>query len=181
MSKILDQLPISKRDDLVFVGQERVQIRAYEIIVWISLRPKGALAWHLDLPPFPAILDTGHTHNFSIREDHLSRWAGLDTARLRSLGNLRQQGRLIPLHAANVWLHQNVRRNRDQLLDRPPQLLELPRGIAVHPVATGFPRLPLLGLRALIANNLHLTLVGDQALVNLRTPDWRTWLLRRLS
>ncbi len=90
-------------------------------------------------------------------------------------------GQRLPPYAANVWLHRNVPRERDQLLDQPPHCLELPRGIAVYPAGSDFPRLPLLGLRALVSNRLLLSVAGDRTEVSLRSPDWRNWLMRFLS
>lgn len=55
----------------------------------------------------------------------------------------------------------------------------LPRGIAVYPNGENYPRLPLLGLRAILSNNLHLAIDGEGKSVNLRTPDWKSRLLRR--
>ena len=53
-------------------------------------------------------------------------------------------------------------------------------GIVVYPDELG-PRLPVLGLRALAANGLHLTVDGDERQVWLRTLDWRAKLLRWLA
>src|SRR5436190_23163524 len=133
MPKILDRLPILSRDDVAFVRDEMVRLKAYEIIVWVSLRVESALGWAAETPRFPAILDTAHTHNFSIQEQHLIRWAGLRPEMLRVLGAVRQAGRRLPLHAADVWMHRNQPGQRDQLRAVPPYRLELPRGIAVYP------------------------------------------------
>jgi hypothetical protein len=57
--------------------------------------------------------------------------------------------------------------------------LNIQEGIAVFPGETG-PRLPVLGLRALTLNQLHLTLDPKRLAVHLRTPDLRTKLLRWL-
>lgn len=180
MARILDRLPISTHDDLAFVGQEQVRVRAYEIIVWVSLQAERILEPGRRVPRFSAILDTGHTHNLSIQEEHLRRWAGLDPETLRPLGAIRQQGRQVPLLAADVWLHRNVPGHRDRLLDWPPLRLELQRGIAVYPPGAGFPRLPLLGLRALVTNRLRLVVAGGLGQVDLRSADWRSWLSRWL-
>jgi hypothetical protein len=181
MAKILDRLPISVRDDIAFVGGERVNLKADEIIVWVSLSVQKALDWRTDTPRFPAILDTAHTHYFSIQEQHLGRWAGLRPEMLRLLGHLRQAGRRLPLHAANLWLHPNVPGERDRLLGRPPQLLEIRRGIAVYPDEARFPRLPLLGMRTVRDNRLHVAVDGERQRLTLRTPDWHTKLLRWLA
>jgi hypothetical protein len=174
MPRILDRLPIATRDDVVFVRDEMVRVKGYEVVVWVSLTVEQALAWE-GTPRIPAILDTAHTHNFSIREEQLIRWAGLRPEALRPVGHLRHEGRRLPLHAADVWLHPNRPGHRDQFLDRPPFRLELPRGIAVYPSDSRFPRLPLLGLRALISNRLHLAIDGARALASLRIPG-RWWL-----
>jgi hypothetical protein len=99
---------------------------------------------------------------------------------LRGLGTIRHTGRRIPLHAADVWLHRNRPGERDQLLDVPPFRLELPRGIAVSASEGRFPRLPLLGLRALLGNQLHLTVSGERDAAWLRTPHWFLRVLQAL-
>lgn len=70
---------------------------------------------------------------------------------------------------ADLWIHPNV---PGQLLaaDREPYRLRLDEGIAVYPNnGSNFPRLPLLGLRALTDNHLHLTVSGWRRRVTLRT------------
>ncbi len=181
MTAILHQLPFSERSEEAAVGTERVRVRPYQILVWVSLSLKSVL----ELPPnasrFPAILDTGHNHNLSIRHQHLVRWAGIDPAQVPQLGNVREGGRRAALHALNAWLHPNEPGQRDRLADRPAYCLELPQGVTVYPDEANFPRLPLLGLRALVHNRLHLVLDPERCLVNLRTSDWRTKLLQWLS
>jgi hypothetical protein len=175
MPRILDRVPIAVRDGLISVPRGVAHIKAYEILIWVSLGPKKSGGkWEPGLPRFPAILDTAHTHNFSIQEQHLLQWVRLQPGMLDLLGNIRHAGRRLPLHAANVWIHRNEPGQRDRFLDRAPHLLELPRGIAVYPREAGFPRLPLLGLRALLTNRLHLTLDGERSCASLRTPR-RFW------
>lgn len=181
MAKILDRLPIAVRDDITFVGSERVNLKAHEIIVWVSLSVQTVFDWQPGIVHFPAILDPAHTHYFSIQEQHLVRWAGLRPQMLRPLGHMRQAGRRLPLHAANLWLHRNVPGERDRLLDTPPELLEIDRGIALYPNESKFPRLPLVGMRTVVDNQVHVAIDGKRRWVNLRTPDWRTKLLRLLA
>ncbi|HKI38287.1 MAG TPA: hypothetical protein VKA46_40940 [Gemmataceae bacterium] len=76
MARILDRLPVPRQDTMTFVGQEAVTIHAYEILVWVSLAVRDVMD-PARLPRFPALIDTAHTHNFSIQEEHLRRWAGL--------------------------------------------------------------------------------------------------------
>jgi hypothetical protein len=177
--KILSRLPIPLAETLDFVGAESVRFKEAEIIVWVSLADIRTGAWNPNAPRFPAILDTGHTHNFAIHEHHLTRWAGIRRENLRLLGHIRQAGRRVPLHAAKLWLHHNEPGKLTVASRR--LLLNLPRGIAVYREGENYPRLPLLGLRALLSNHLHLAIDGQRTSVNLRTPDWKTWLLRWLG
>lgn len=180
MPRILNRLPIPTRDEIAFVRGEMVRIKAHEMIVWVSLSARSVLNLPTDAPRFPAILDTAHTHNFSIQEQHLVRWSGLRPEMLPVLGTLRQAGRRIPLHTADVWICCNRPGQRDQILDRTPHRLILPRGIAVYTSEAGFPRLPLLGLRAILSNRLHLAIDGQRGEAWLRTSHWFSGILRTL-
>lgn len=178
MTSILRQLPFQERNDEVTVGLERVPIKAYQIIVRVILTPRDILSLPPHSPRFPAVLDTAHSHNFSLRASHLTRRARVDDASLGRSGQVRERGRTLPLYGANLWLHRNLPGTRDEFSETPPFLLLLREGIAVYPGEGDFPRLPRLGLRALVRNRLHLTMDSERCQVNLRTPDWRTKLLR---
>ena len=86
---ILDRLPIADRPHLITVRGEAVDVYRNQIIVWMSIGDT--------LRPFPAILDTGHSHNFSIAERQLDRWSG---ATLRRIGELDEAALLAPDLAA---------------------------------------------------------------------------------
>ncbi len=172
MARILDRLPVPTADTSVFVGQEAVTVHAYEILAWVSLAIRDVLD-PARLPRFPALIDTAHTHNFSIQEEHLRRWAGLrlDAMHL-GRGNVRQQGRLLPLRAAHLWIHPNKPGHWDQLADRPPHRIDVPEGVVVYPAGVNFPRLPLVGLRAIVRNKLDLAVKGKTGLAYLSTQAW---------
>jgi hypothetical protein len=123
--------------------------------------------------PFPVILDTGHNHTFSIHERHLLDWAGFRPDSLGVLGPIRDRGQRVLLRMANIWVHANVPRHRDRLADRPPRLVAAPQGIAVYPGAE-FPRLPILGLRAVAENELGPQVNGPRREATLCTP-FRWW------
>jgi hypothetical protein len=54
-----------------------------------------------------------------------------------------------------------------------PFLLALEEGIAIYPDdGSNYPRLPLLGLRAIIKNNLKLVIDGKRKQVTLSAPVW---------
>jgi hypothetical protein len=175
MPTILDRLPISTRDDFLFVGQERVAIKAFEIATWVSLGIRRGGPFSPAAPRFPALIDTAHTHFFAIQEKHLRRWAQLRPEELRIQGQVRQGGRTLQLHAAVLWVFPNVPGQRDDLQDRPPFRLELARGIAVYPDEFRFPRLPLIGLRTLLENRLVTTIDGTRRQMTVRTPPRWWW------
>jgi hypothetical protein len=181
MTAILRRLPFSERYDEVALDLERIRVRPYQVIVWASLSVPSTL----ELPPhtrrFPALLDTGHNHTLALQRRHLLRWAGLDPERIPRRGRLREGSHLADCYLLNGWLHPNEPGQRDRLADRPPFCLELPEGVAVYPDEGNYPRLPLLGLRALVRNRLHFTLDPERRVVHLRTPDWRTQLLYYLA
>jgi hypothetical protein len=181
--KILDRLPYwTEPAPPVIVRGQAMPVRRYQIIVWVSVSVPGLVEWDPRTPAIPAILDTGNTFTLAIFQRQLIQWAGLQPQLLRMVGTIKERGNHYPCHKAHVWLHANVPGRRDRCTDRPPLRLRLQKGIAVYPDAGPRPpHLPLLGLQALTENNLHLTIDGERRLVWLRTPDWRTRLLRWLS
>lgn len=181
MSAVLRQLPFKEAADELAVRPERNAIKPYQIIVWVSVTLRSVVELPPQTPRIPAILDTGHTGDFSIQDQHLTQWAGLELTALPQIRRIRDRGRHIPVHAANLWIHRNLPGKRDEFTNEPPWLLPLKHGIAVYPGELLFPRLPLLGLRALVRNKLHFTMDPERCFINLRTPDWRTKLLRLLS
>jgi hypothetical protein len=147
-----------------------VDVRPYQIIVWVSLASKRVE--HLDprTPRFPAVLDTGNNHNFSMKEEHLTKWSGENLAGLRRLSHVDIGAHTIPLVSANIWLHRTLPGERDQFAKGPPFRLELVGGVAVYPTSVpSVARIPTLGLRALVRAGLKLTIDGAACHVNLRT------------
>jgi hypothetical protein len=68
----------------LFVGAELVTIKRYQIADWISVNDERR--------PFPAVLDTGHSHNLSITESQLKTFAGISPAHLEFIGTTRLKG-----------------------------------------------------------------------------------------
>ena len=135
---VLRKLPFSDKASSVDVSSETVLIRAYQIIVWVSLAVENVLS-----SPFPAVLDTGHSHNFSIRESQLAAWAGINLDRCPKYGKVLVNRQEVPLVGVNLWIHRNKPKSA-QLLPKPVKL-ELPEGISVFPSdSAGAPRIPLL-------------------------------------
>ena len=168
MPTVLDQMPFLEIAGEVVVRGERVRVRANQIILWVSLTRRSVRAPNPSAIPFPVILDTGHTHSLSLQERHLVMWAGLRPESLSELRQIRERNVRIPLLAANIWVHANVRGTRERLADRPAYLIKAQQGIAVYRDGD-FPRLPILGLRAIAENKLVLTVDGKRRLATLRT------------
>jgi hypothetical protein len=176
MPAILRQLPIAEAPSALVVGPgDVIAVHSYQVIVWVSVTARKANTLPPGAPRFPAILDPGHSHNFSIQDHHLQRWGRIAASSLRLIRQTRINRVTVPLLAAHVWIHPNRPGQRDRFTDAPPFRLDLARGIAVYPLDTaGGPRLPLLGLRALVENDLHLTIDGKNRRVALRTAR-RFW------
>jgi hypothetical protein len=145
----------------IALPNEVVEVKAFQIIVWVSVSLDASLQWDARTPKFPAILDCGNNHNFAITESHLLTWGGMHAASIPELGMIREQQQRVRLRGAGLWLH----------TDGEPYLLRVDEGIAVH---TGdWPRLPILGLRALTNSKLQTLIYGDTKQVIIRTrPKW---------
>jgi hypothetical protein len=176
---ILRALPYSLHRTTVLVRGQREDIKSTQIIIWASITGVDQSEFDPATPRFPVILDTGFSHNFAIKEEHLSRWDGLDGRWLRKLRDITIKGDLVPLHEAEVWLHPDRVGERDEFANRPPFRLQMESGIAVYTrgISTA-PRLPLLGLRGLEWSKLRLSIDCEQRRVWLHTPR-RLWLFGR--
>ena len=168
--KILDRLPVVDEPDRLEIHGQALKVRPFQIIVRVSL--SEIAIWDAQTPTIPALLDTGNNHNFSIQENQLMRWAGLHPRSLPLLGAMREGGRAPTLRFANVWIHRNRSGTRD-IKGGEPFLLSLKEGIAIYPDdGMSYPRLPLLGLRSIINNNLKLVIDGKRKYVSLSTSAW---------
>jgi hypothetical protein len=175
MPVILRQLPFSDRPSTSVVGGALVAVRPFQIVVWVSLTDQQATELPANTPKFPAILDPGFSHNFAIPSRHLYAWTGIPAQTLPVLQRARINRTPVLMYAADVWVHPNRPGERDRFTPARPLRLNMAGGIAVYPPDTpGEPRLPLLGLRALALNNLHLTIDGQNRRVTLRTAR-RLW------
>ena len=176
MPVILRKLPFFEDPTSVRVGSRFLEVKPYQIMVWVSLARRKLVVPDPSTPRFPAILDTGFSHNLAIRAEELEAWAGLDARLLPVLGRARLNGIPVQLLAAHLWLYRNQPGQRDVVRPDTPFRLELFQGIAVYPRgAPNAPRLPLLGLRALRQANLHLWINCRKGQVHLSTSRW-SWL-----
>jgi hypothetical protein len=176
MPAILRRLPFLDRLTTVTVQGRAYPVASLQIILWVSLGPKGVHDLAPSTPRFPAVLDPAFTDNLIIHRDQLRQFAGFIPQHLRPLNSfLRPPGRQIPLHAANLWIHPNQPGERDVFSGASPFRLELHRGIGIWGGEDGYPRLPLLGARALRQAELQLWIDYRKCRVSLRTPR-RFWL-----
>jgi hypothetical protein len=163
--------------DLVVPWAQTVRLKPFQLVVWVSLSPRGMSRLPEDVPRLPALLDTGHNHNLSLREQHLP-YSGLTPDQLEWRGTpLRvrdassrewEVARLL----VDVWVHSNTTR-----LSRRPFPLRLGAvGAACYPERgpVAGPFLPLIGLRALCVNSVDLELRcrPDGGVINLRVPTF---------
>ena len=112
-----------------------VLVRPYQIVLPVSVGSQE----------FPAILDTGHTHNLAMSADHYRDWV---RRTLQQIGTLRINKQDVPLLRADLQFEGKT--------------LACPEGIAVYP--QGHPRaphLPILGLRVLVRNKVRVLIDGD--------------------
>ncbi len=167
---ILRRLPIAESPSLLGVDGERLKLRPYQIVIQVSVSPYRE--WDSRTPIIPALIDSGMNHHFSIQEHQLSKWAGIHPQALTRLGDMWEGGRTASLRRAYIWIHRNEPGRRD-LRDVRPFELSLKEGIAVYPAdGSNYPRLPLLGLRAIVKNNLKLIVDGKHRHASLRSPLW---------
>lgn len=141
-------------------GGEVIRLKPHQILLWVSLTHRGLDRLPPATPRLPVLLDTGHNHNFSLREDHLVRsglespwpWSSVPLGVRDASGIEREVPRLL----VDVWLHPD-----------PPQpgAVAYPlrlgfRGAACYPTTSDVsgPHLPLLGLAALCAGYLTVAL-----------------------
>ena len=176
--KILDRLPVIAEETEGFVGDERMRFHKEQIIIWMSITPADSDDPPSGLHRFPVILDTGHSFYFAMQEQHLLRWAGFSPGNLPVTGHIRHRGERVELRKAKLWLHQNE--PGSTLFTQKCIRLNTIKGVEVFSDRNNHPRLPLLGLRALLGNDLYLRVDGKTKLVTLSTPDWRARIMRWL-
>jgi hypothetical protein len=154
MATYINNAPFSDKTEPLQVLGTSISIRPFQLLAWVSLTPREVQVLPSDAPKFIAVIDTAHGHNFSIKENWLREWAGLELNQLKLLARVvkirdaRGFEEIRPLHDANLWLHASQP-------NVPPLFIELDRGITVYSdpppgsQAASGPPLPLLGTRAL--------------------------------
>ena len=163
--RILSNLPFSTKHSHIESPTGIIEILPYQIVIWTTL-----LTPHGVSTAFPAILDTGLNQSFALSETHLEEWAGLRAEQLKTWGKVRVNGRPLPLKVADIGLYYNVR-GASHRTEQSPYRLMASEGVIVYPKGPS-PRLPLLGLRALVQNKLRLSIDGTANAISLRSGWW---------
>jgi hypothetical protein len=170
VTTILRSLPYFDEKSVVVVRNQAKAVKRQQIVVWVSVAESEQEELQRGTPRFPAILDTGFSHNFGIREELLRQWAGIQPAYFPRMGDIRVNNVTVPRYDADVWLYRNQPGQRDELAEGPPFRLALNEGIVVYPADTpNAPRLPVLGLRGLKWTGPQLSIDTDRLRVGLRT------------
>lgn len=137
MATVIDRLPFYEDRSTLHLPphlrDETIVVQRFQIIVWASIAQRELGSLDSRTPRFPVVLDTGYNHNLLISEDQLRRWACVDLRSLPHVGTIHPWGQRTPVLAADVWLHRNVPRTRDEPRPDSPHCLELDNGIAVTP------------------------------------------------
>jgi hypothetical protein len=144
----------------------RIDLRPPKIIVGVSLTPiSEGKSFPQDAITLPVILDTGFNRTLEIDESHLIKWAGLRKEHLvPAADNKSQDGRKYDLCEANIWLHRTPYEGQQTPRARSPLLLERSSQVRVMaPIGKPNPRLPLLGLTALIRNQLQVAIDAENS------------------
>jgi hypothetical protein len=175
MPAIFRDVPFYKDATTVQVGGDTVQIFPWQIVVWVSLTHRAIREPEPRAHRFLAVFDTGFTDGFLIHKQQLLHYAGYQPHHVPSTPHrMHPHGRVIPIHAANVWLHPNLSGQRAMAPGAEPFLLDLPRGIGVCDDPDGYPRLPLLGQAAFHEAGLQVAIDYQRLRFSVRTPR-RFW------
>src|ERR1017187_5082257 len=95
--KILDRLPIYDEPTFIDAQGDVYQVWKNQAIIWVSFAET--------LRAFPAILDTGHSHNLPIARRHMEQWGRAD---VKQIGHARVAGHLVPRYASDLFVHRNL-------------------------------------------------------------------------
>jgi hypothetical protein len=181
MALIIQDLPYSEIDREVDVPDgKRLLVRRHQIVVSVSIADTSQTTLNVSTPAFPALLDTGFNHNFMIQSRHLVRWARIRPRSLICLGTQSVVGATTRRYEANLWLHRHPPDVHSGQGISDPFPLPLNDGVIVSPpfirahdgrlLRYTYPRIPLLGMRALRESDLHVLIDAENLRVSIRAP-----------
>jgi hypothetical protein len=106
------------RDVIDSVWPTAIRLKPFQVLLWLSITHRGLEHLPPGTPRLPALLDTGHNHNLSLREEHLVH-SGLETPwpwsssllKVRDASGIeRDVSRLL----VDVWLHRDLQQPGEQ-------------------------------------------------------------------
>jgi hypothetical protein len=152
------------RNSEIAIPSGFIDLRPPKIIVGLSLTlPAEKYSFPEGVITLPAILDTGFNRSLEIDEVHLVNWAGIRKEYLAPIAKDRlHDGRKYDRCRASLWLHRTPYEHpRTPRASSPVLLANSTQVRVMASVGKPNPRLPLLGLMALIENNLQVRVDGE--------------------
>jgi hypothetical protein len=166
-------------------GRDRVTVNGLQIIVWVGITRNPQEPLDDNAPRIPAILDTGHSDYFTLQHFHLRKWAGMPLERFYPLGHRTINHIKVPSRKATIWLQPNLPESRALYKGKQAFPLVCEEGITIYPESgqdpdgkpypKDYPRLPVIGMRGLTLNRLHLPIDFGRRHVFLRPPSRLAW------
>ena len=154
--KILDKLPYREEATLLSYHSGAIDIRPYQIVVWVRLQRLV----------FPAVLDTGFSGSFALTNQQLESLGGITS--LEQIGAIEVNRIVQPVFESEVWIHHNRPGTREPT-EQATQLT-IDDGIIVS--SEGGTRIPILGMKAITWSQLKLAIDGERRQVTLKTKEW---------
>lgn len=139
---------------------DRLDVRPPKVILAMSITMPKEREFSAGLEAIPVILDTGFNRTLQISERHLDDWTSIAKHKLKVLDTTTIDGRAAKIYSANLWLHRTPYKSPSPWDYSNPLLLTAISRIYVVSAsgADCWPRIPVLGLEAILKNNLHLSL-----------------------
>ena len=168
MPNLLHRVPLMTTERTVRPGGVPVVLRGYQPVAWVRLVPWGGRPGPRAVP-FPAVLDTGHNHSFLIPSSLFEAWTGESPDGLITYRVVPANGVSVGCYGFNVEV---FGMRAGEPTERVVGRLETDRGVAIIPPEHEgrFPRLPVIGVRALCASRVTLTVDGDGRTYTLKAP-----------
>jgi hypothetical protein len=165
----LTRIPLVPAEQTLTPGGVRITLRLYQPVIWIRLVPWVGSA-HPEAMTFPAVLDTGNNHSFLMPATLFAGWTRLDPSALKTRHTVRANGVELSCHGLNIDVY---RMRNGNPTSRVAGRLQTDRGVVLVPERHEhlFPRLPVIGVRALCASRATFTVDGQRKAFSLRGPE----------
>jgi hypothetical protein len=162
------RVSLAQTERTVTPGGVPILLRRYQPAVWVKLVQWEKPEQDLGIA-FPAVLDSGNNHSFLIPGSLFQAWMQIELEQLDHFRTVLVNGILLRCYGFNVDL---LRLRSGQPTERVAGRLQTDRGIAIIPreLEHRFPRMPVIGVRCLIASRVTFSLSGDKKSFSLSQP-----------